>query len=75
MPSELVPVLRSLYRADSVTWRWSARLSFWTAAPLSWRRAIRSGGGLTSFFRVPETELTDSTFPVDSDRLIAAGII
>jgi hypothetical protein len=74
MPSELIPVLRSLYRADSVTWRWSARLRFWTAAPLSWRPDIRMALG-TSFFRVPRTELIDSTFPVDSDRLIAAGII
>jgi hypothetical protein len=75
MPSELIPVLRSLYRADSVTWRWSARLRFWTASPLSWRLVIRSGAGLTTFFRVPRTELIDSTFPVDSDLPIAVGII
>jgi hypothetical protein len=75
MPPELIPVLRSLYRADSVTWRWSVRLSFWTAAPLSWRLVMRSGAGLTSYFRVPGTELIDSTFPVESHLLIAAGII
>jgi hypothetical protein len=33
------------------------------------------GVGLTSFFRVPRTELIDSTFPVKSDLPIAAGII
>jgi hypothetical protein len=33
MPSELISVLRSPYRADTVPWRWSARLRFWTAAP------------------------------------------
>jgi hypothetical protein len=33
------------------------------------------GAGLASFFRVPGTELIDSTFPVESDLPIAAGII
>ena len=33
------------------------------------------GAGLASFFRVPGTELTDSTFLVESHLLIAAEII
>jgi hypothetical protein len=47
----------------------------WTASPLSWRLVIRSGARLTTYFRVPRPELTDSTFPMESDLPIAAGII